>query len=167
MVALEDHAKSQGVGKWSKDPEADHIRSVKYTLDNPKNFVDSLRQKPVDGKLSFTQTRENFLNKNKLNNCIFILLKAVVEYVRDGSTLRLLLLPTYHNVTVQLSGIRCPGFKRGEGEGEVPEPFAEEAKQYVESRLLQQDVKVILEGVANQANGILQGTILHPVSIRQ
>jgi staphylococcal nuclease domain-containing protein 1 len=134
LVALEDHAKNQGVGKWSKDAEADHIRNVKYTIDNPKHFVDSLKQKPVE---------------------------AVVEYVRDGSTIRLLLLPTYNVVTVQLSGIRCPGFKR-EGDTDVPEPFAEEARQFVETRLLQQDVKVVLEGVVNQANGILQGTILHP-----
>jgi staphylococcal nuclease domain-containing protein 1 len=53
-------------------------------------------------------------------------------------------------------------FKREEDK-EVAEPYAEEAKQFVESRLLQRDVKIILEGVANQANGILLGTILHPV----
>lgn len=134
LIALEEHAKNQGVGKWSKDSEADHVRNIKYTVDNPKHFVDSFHQKPVD---------------------------AIVEYVRDGSTIRLLLVPSYHVVTVQLSGIRCPGFKR-EGDNEVAEPFAEEARQYVETRLLQQDVKVVLEGVANQSNGILQGTILHP-----
>jgi len=63
--------------------------------------------------------------------------------------------------SVQLSGIKCPMFKREEDK-EVAEPYAEEAKQFVESRLLQRDVKIILEGVANQANGILLGTILHP-----
>ena len=136
LIALEEQAKSQAVGKWSKDAEADHVRQIKYSIDNPKHFVDSQRQKPVD---------------------------AIVEYVRDGSTLRLLLLPTYHTVTVQLSGIRAPGFKRAEGEqAEVAEPFAEEARQFVETRLLQQDVKVVLEGVANQSSGILQGTVLHP-----
>lgn len=83
--------------------------------------------------------------------------------MRDGSTLRLLLLPSYHHITVQLSGIKCPGFKREADGSETPEPFVDEAKQYVESRLLQRDVQVILEGVANQSNGILLGTILHPV----
>jgi staphylococcal nuclease domain-containing protein 1 len=77
--------------------------------------------------------------------------------------LRVLLLPSYHNVTVQLSGIKCPGFKR-EGDVETPEPFAEEAKQFVETRILHRDVKVVLEGVANAANGILLGTIHHPVN---
>lgn len=83
--------------------------------------------------------------------------------MRDGSTFRVLLLPSYHHITLQLSGIKCPGFKR-EGDHEVPEAFAEEAKQFVESKLLQRDVKVVLEGVANQNAGILLGTVLHPVS---
>lgn len=55
-------------------------------------------------------------------------------------------------------------FKR-EGDQEVPEQFAEEARFFVESRLLHRDVSVILEGVANQGNqgnGILLGSILHP-----
>lgn len=75
----------------------------------------------------------------------------------------MLLLPNYNQITLQLSGLKCPGFKREADGTETPEPFAEEAKQYVESRLLQRDVKVILEGVANQSNGILLGTISHPV----
>jgi len=135
LVALEDQAKSQGVGKWAKDTtDAQHVRNLKYTLENATNFVDSFRKKPVD---------------------------AIIEYVRDGSTLRVLLLPSYQVVTIQLSGIKCPGFKR-ENDVEVPELYAEEAKFFVETRLLQRDVTVVLEGVANQSNGILSGTILHP-----
>ncbi len=42
-----------------------------------------------------------------------------------------------------------------------PEEFADEAKYYTESRLLQRDVEIILEGVSN-AN--ILGTIIHPVS---
>lgn len=62
--------------------------------------------------------------------------------------------------------MKCPGFKREIDNTETPEPFAEEAKQFVETRLLQRDVKVVLEGVANQSNGILLGTILHPVDFK-
>lgn len=134
FVGLEEQAKSKNIGKWSKDPESDHVRDIKYTLDNASSFVDSFAQKPQD---------------------------AIIEFVRDGSTYRLLLLPSYHLVTVQLSGIKCPGFKR-EGDQEVAEPFAEEAKQFVETRLLQRDVKVILEGLSNKSSGILLGTVLHP-----
>jgi len=42
-----------------------------------------------------------------------------------------------------------------------PEPFAAEAKYFTEVRLLQKDVKIILEGASNQN---LLGTIMHPVS---
>lgn len=131
LVALEEQAKSSCLGKWSKDSDSDHVRNVKYTLENPRSFVDSLKQKPVD---------------------------AIIEYVRDGSTFRALLLPSMNNVTIQLSGVKCPTIKI-DGENE---PFAEEAKIFVENRLLQRDVQIILEGVANQSNGILLGTVLHP-----
>ena len=43
-----------------------------------------------------------------------------------------------------------------------PDAFAEEAKYFTESRLLQRDVEIVMEGVSN-AN--ILGTILHPVSI--
>lgn len=56
LVDIEEQAKSAGLGKWSKDPESDHVRDVKYTLENAKSFVDSHKQKPIDGK-------ENFLPK--------------------------------------------------------------------------------------------------------
>ena len=52
-------------------------------------------------------------------------------------------------------------FKR-EGDKEVPEPFAEMARFFTESRLLQRDVKLLLEGVSNQ---IVLATVLHPVSL--
>ena len=56
---------------------------------------------------------------------------------------------------------QCPMFKM-EGDKQVPEPFAEEAKYFSECRLLQRDVQIILEGVSNQ---FLLGSIQHPVSI--
>lgn len=51
-------------------------------------------------------------------------------------------------------------FKTDEDGKQVPEPFAEECKYFTESRLLQRDVKIILEGVSNQN---LLGTVIHPV----
>ena len=61
-------------------------------------------------------------------------------------------------VTVMLSGIKCPMFKL-EGDKQVAEEFAEEAKYFSEVRLLQRDVHIILEGVSN-AN--LLGSVIHP-----
>ncbi|XP_016351424.1 staphylococcal nuclease domain-containing protein 1-like [Sinocyclocheilus anshuiensis] len=84
---------------------------------------------------------------------------AIIEHVRDGSMLRALLLPDYYLVTVMLSGIKCPTFKREADGSETPEPFAAEAKFFTESRLLQRDVQIILESCPNQ---VILGTILHP-----
>ena len=47
-----------------------------------------------------------------------------------------------------------------EGDKTTPEPFAEEAKYFTEVRLLQRDVKIVLEGASNQN---LLGTVIHPV----
>ena len=54
-------------------------------------------------------------------------------------------------------------FKQGDvGSSAVGEPFAEEAKYFVEVRLLQREVKIVLESVSNQ-NFI--GSVIHPVSV--
>uniref|UniRef100_A0A8D1SK25 Staphylococcal nuclease domain-containing protein n=2 Tax=Sus scrofa TaxID=9823 RepID=A0A8D1SK25_PIG len=84
---------------------------------------------------------------------------AIIEHVRDGSVVRALLLPDYYLVTVMLSGIKCPTFRREADGSETPEPFAAEAKFFTESRLLQRDVQIILESCHNQN---ILGTILHP-----
>lgn len=52
-------------------------------------------------------------------------------------------------------------FKQDDKGEQQSEPFAEEAKFFTEVRLLQRDVKVILESVSNQN---LIGTVIHPVS---
>lgn len=60
--------------------------------------------------------------------------------------------------------MKCPAIRRDPEDlsKEIAEPFAAQAKFFVESRLLQRDVKIILEGVSNQ--NILLATVLHPVS---
>lgn len=49
-----------------------------------------------------------------------------------------------------------------EDEKTVAEEFAEQAKFFTEVRLLQRDVKIVLEGASNQN---LLGTVIHPVSL--
>lgn len=73
---------------------------------------------------------------------------AIVEHVRDGSTLRIgVFLPdsTENELHMQmtlflLSGVRTP---------QTSEPFGESARFFTESRLLQRDVKVRLEQMNN------------------
>ncbi|OWK50797.1 Nuclease domain-containing protein 1, partial [Lonchura striata] len=131
LAELEEQARSAKKGMWSEGSGSHTVRDLKYTLENPRHFVDSLHQKPVN---------------------------AIIEHVRDGSVVRALLLPDFYLVTVMLSGIKCPTFKR-EADAEVPEPFAAEAKFFTESRLLQRDVQIVLESCHNQN---ILGTILHP-----
>jgi staphylococcal nuclease domain-containing protein 1 len=131
LIQLEEAAKVSGKGKWAEGTGADHVRDITWTLENPRHFVDSHHGKPIS---------------------------AVIEHVRDGCTVRAFLLPTFHHVTVMLSGIKCPMF-RIEGDQQNPEPYAEEAKFFTEIRLLQREVQIILEGVSNLN---LLGTVLHP-----
>ncbi|KAK8384015.1 hypothetical protein O3P69_016033 [Scylla paramamosain] len=133
LVELEEAARSQGKGKWAGS-DAEHVRQVKWTCENMRAFVDKAKGRPFD---------------------------AVIEHVRDGSTVRCFLLPDFHYITLMISGIRCP-MNKLDSEGKVDkgnsEPFADEARFFTESRLLQRDVQVILETFNN--NNFV-GSIVH------
>ncbi|CAF1092925.1 unnamed protein product [Adineta ricciae] len=128
LVTLVEQAKMNKRGQYSDDLITNHIRNVNWTLDDPKRFLKQHESSPP--------------------------LDAIVEFIRDGNTVRCLLLPSYHLVTIQIAGIRCPMIKN-DGHSE---PFAEQAREYVESRLLQRQVKLIVSGVNKQS---LVGTVLH------
>jgi staphylococcal nuclease domain-containing protein 1 len=135
LMELEDAAKAAGKGKWAATGSQEHVRDIKWTIDNLRNFVDNCEKKPM---------------------------KAVIEHVRDGSTVRAFLLPDFYHITLVLSGIRCPGFKldsEGKPDPTAMKPYAEEAKFFVESRLLQRDVEIILE---SHTNNNFVGTVVHP-----
>lgn len=55
------------------------MRDIKWTVENTKQYVNKFHGQPI---------------------------KAIIEYVRDGSTVRLCLLPDYTPITMMLSGIR-------------------------------------------------------------
>jgi staphylococcal nuclease domain-containing protein 1 len=132
LLLLESASKAAEKGKWSKNKTT--LRSITWSMTN-----DELR---------------TFVQRNQGKQ-----LDAVVEYVRDGSTLRCMVIPSYTFITVAMSGIKSPMFKR-DGDTETPEPFAEMAKFFTESRLLQQDVKLLIEGVSNQ---LVMATVIHPM----
>lgn len=114
--------------------------------------------------------------------------ESVVEQVRDGSMLRVRMLtgPRHHQmVNLSLAGIKAPRLMGGGGpnSGEPSEAFAEEARFFVESRLMQRNVKVVVLampqpltqpahplGSAASApppppiqSSVLIGQVLHPV----
>ena len=50
LIQLEEAAKTAGKGKHAPEGVSDHVRQVKWTIDNPRHFVDSHHQKPIDGE---------------------------------------------------------------------------------------------------------------------
>jgi len=84
---------------------------------------------------------------------------AIIEQAASGSMLRVMLLPSFHQITLLLSGIQCPSIKRAEDGSEDAAPFAREARFFVEQRLLQRDLQVKIEGV--DKGGALFGSIVH------
>ena len=64
----------------------------------------------------------------------------------------------FRYINLNISGIQAPGKS-----GEIAEEYYEEAKYFVESRILQRNIKVRLESASGQGNGaIFYGTISHP-----
>ena len=114
---------------------ADHVRKITWEVDNARSLVNKFAGKPVS---------------------------AVVEHVRDGTTLRLFLVPDMVNVTLMMSGVRSPGTRLGPAGKPDPaqcEPFATEAHYFTESRLLQREIEVILE---SHNNHCFVGSVIHP-----
>ncbi|TEB38403.1 transcription factor [Coprinellus micaceus] len=147
---LEAEAKAAGRGIWN--PHGQTARAVHHTMPlDSQAFVSEWKGKPIDG---------------------------IVEQVRDGSTLRLrLLMPDgdHQMVNIALAGVKSG--RVASKPGENSEPYAEEARFFTESRLLQRPVKVQILSLPNAAPtpfqatanasapasaSIFIGTVLHP-----
>jgi endonuclease YncB( thermonuclease family) len=105
-------------------------------------------------------------------------ISAIVEAVITGSMLRVTLLPDLQSATVLLAGVQCPAMGRraapaaaaaaangaaGAAAGETPpEPCAREARHYVETRALQRECRLVLEGMSQY--GMLVGSVSLPVA---
>ena len=80
---------------------------------------------------------------------------AIIENVISGSMLNVWLLPNFEMIRLQLGGIRTPSAKR-----DSPEPFGIEAKDFVEKKILQRDVKVQLLSFTEKQ--FFVGRVIHP-----
>lgn len=69
LCELEDAAKAAGKGKHGPKPW-EHVRKMVYQLGNPRKLIDGLQHLPIS--------------------------HAIVEHVINGSTLRVLIVPPYH-----------------------------------------------------------------------
>ncbi|KAJ6374638.1 hypothetical protein OIU78_030184 [Salix suchowensis] len=178
LLRLEEQAKQQGLGKWSKAPGASEaaIRNLPPSAIGDSGNFDAM------GLLA--------ANKGRPMQCI-------VEQVRDGSTIRVYLLPDFQFVQVFVAGIQAPSMGRRaaietvsetettsngtNGDGSetraaltsaqrlaassappevAPDPFGMEAKHFTELRTLNRDVRIVLEGVDKFNN--LIGSVYYP-----
>ncbi|KAG6918719.1 hypothetical protein DXG01_012204 [Tephrocybe rancida] len=114
---LENEARAGGKGLWN--PHGPQARAVHHTMpEDSQAFVAEWKGKPLD---------------------------AIVEHVRDGTTLRVrLLMPDgeHQVVNIALAGVRSP--RASSKQGEPSEPWGEEARFFTESRLLQRPVRVAI-----------------------
>ncbi|KAF8967855.1 hypothetical protein BDZ97DRAFT_1801575 [Flammula alnicola] len=148
---IENEAKATGKGIWN--PHGQKARAVNHTMPvDSQAFVTEWKGKPID---------------------------ALVEQVRDGTTLRVrLFLPDgeHQMVNIALAGVRSP--RVSTKQGEPSEPWGEEAKFFTESRLLQRPVRVQIlslpsstatpfqssaNATAPPPASIYIGTVIHPV----
>jgi len=135
LQEVQEAAKTAEKGIWAPDA-GKHVREVIWEVDPPRQLVDRMKGKPVS---------------------------AIIENVRDGSTVRAFLLPDYHHITLMMSGVKAPKVVTGRdgkpANDGTAEPFGLEAHYFTETRLLQREVQIILESV-NNTNYV--GSIVHP-----
>lgn len=86
---------------------------------------------------------------------------SIVERVLNGDKLSVrIMTPERHYIAnLGMAGIRCPQAKRSDGQGNA-EDYGDEAKLFVESRLMQRSVKVEVVGTSQQ--GLLVAHVTHP-----
>ena len=90
-------------------------------------------------------------------------LPAILEHVFNASMMRIC-LPTLNTyITLSLTGIRAPGERGPNGK----EEYFDISKFFVESRLLNKDISITIEGVApnmgnTQKEPLFVGTVHHP-----
>lgn len=122
LRSVQDEAIAAGVGLWGPDD----LLKVDHSMpEDTASFLAQWKGKPIE---------------------------SIVEQVRDGSMLRVrLLLSSTHQqmINLSLAGIKAPRVTGGGGASptDASEPFGEEAKFFVESRLLQRNIKVTLLSV--------------------
>ncbi|XP_057422094.1 ribonuclease TUDOR 1-like [Lotus japonicus] len=178
LLRLEEQAKQEGLGRWSKVPGAAEasIRNLPPSAIGDASNFDAM----------------GLLAANKGSP-----MEAIVEQVRDGSTLRVYLLPEFQFVQVFVAGIQSPQMGRraapetvveteltvDDNGGDVPgeprppltsaqrlavttttetaaDPFGPDAKFFTEMRVLNRDVRIVLEGVDKFSN--LIGSVYYP-----
>uniref|UniRef100_A0A674CSG1 Staphylococcal nuclease domain-containing protein n=1 Tax=Salmo trutta TaxID=8032 RepID=A0A674CSG1_SALTR len=90
LCDLEDQAKASKKGMWTEGGGTNTIRDLKYIIENPRNFVDSMHQKPADGTESpepFAAEAKFFTESRLLQRDVQIILESCPNQVILGTVL--------------------------------------------------------------------------------
>lgn len=143
LTELNAEAKTNQVGMYSIDPliTASAIRTIKWSP-------------------TVTDV-EDVYNKFKGQS-----IRVVIEYIRDGASMRVLYLDEMMSISVSLTGVVCPRLNSPKADAEpsaaptAAEPYAMQAKHFAELRLLNREVDLVLDGI-DRSGGLLV-TVKHP-----
>ncbi|KAI0188492.1 hypothetical protein EV127DRAFT_342827 [Xylaria flabelliformis] len=131
---LESQAKGEGKGLWSTASGVIEVQNDIGTLD-----FSQWKGKSVDGIVERVLSGDRCLVRLKLSD------------------------KSHYQVMTLIAGIRAPSTERvnqSTGQSQAAEEFGNEARQFVEQRLLQRDIKVELVGMSQQ--GQLIASLIHP-----
>eukprot|EP00924_Labyrinthula_sp_SR-Ha-C_P010644 maker-scaffold_49-snap-gene-0.3-mRNA-1 protein AED:0.01 eAED:0.01 QI:48/1/0.75/1/1/1/4/414/1015 len=129
----EDNGRGIFQARKNKKLADESIRTVKWELSNkPEN----------DPKSEVNVTYAKLSKKPQ---------KALIEYVRDGASFKVILLESMTSITFNLAGVQCPRMNSAADKGESdPQDFAQEAKFFSEVRLLNREVMLNIGGVSDR-----------------
>ncbi|KAI8622038.1 hypothetical protein BC830DRAFT_926914 [Chytriomyces sp. MP71] len=141
LSELEAAAQIGRLGLWSQKVSP---RDVAFSVADGRAILDAHKGKAVEG---------------------------FVDQIRDANTIRVVVNipnPTdpskrlHQYLNVNLTGIKAPVYRVNPPSGEDQiEPFGQEAKYFVETRLLHRDVSVVLEGLS--PSGSFNASLIHKV----
>jgi hypothetical protein len=165
LIRLSEEAEREkkGIFNTEKEDVARSVRKFPAKLDAFALF-ERLSSQPINGKISSTiclmdgMDHNNFFLFFLFSFSFFlfflILFKGVIEQVRTGSTYKVLIYEEnnkdrkFYTILVKLAGAQSPNITYSANPEEiVAEPFAREAKAFVEYRILHRDVQLRLKSV--------------------
>lgn len=151
------------VGNAKKDgtlhPEKQELADLQKIAEEAELGIHNKKVKAKDQVREITWSPSSNTVKNKAAKGN---LPAIVDYVRDGSTIRVEVIGQqlkHSMVTVYLSGIQAP--RTAPPKSDIKDdPFAQEARNFVDTRLGQRDVELKVDFIDKQGN--IFGTLVHP-----
>lgn len=116
LITLEEDAQRAEKGVWNKDPVDLETAKRPFLDTNPATVFEQYKGKSLTG---------------------------VVEQVRTGTSLRIILVPSFYEINLFLSGASAP---EQDQNGQF-QPFGRESKFFTEHYVLNRDVTIVLEGI--------------------